>query len=135
MRLKGAKNIDNAKCLLVDSAAFACRPPPAAKLKDRNDTVLQKYIRHLVFDCLNQDEATMLEIVKRIRRLPWPESEPFILKCLLKVRNVHKDFFARPHCIHYILCGTNHGRQNDYAHALSPWTCMLCCMCTWFSTC
>jgi regulator of nonsense transcripts 2 len=85
LRLKGAKNLDNAQATMVDSAAFACRPTSAAALKDRQRTPLQRYVRHLVFDGLADDDATMGDIVKRLRRLPWADCEHYVARCLLKV--------------------------------------------------
>jgi len=86
LRLKGARNLDTSKALLVDSACYACRPPAASALCERRRSPLQRYVRHLVFESLQEGEQALPEVVKRMRRLPWAESEAYVLKCMLQVR-------------------------------------------------
>jgi len=47
----------------------------------------QEYIRHLIFERLADD--SIVDVLKKLMKLPWAESEPYLLKCLLKVSPQH----------------------------------------------
>jgi hypothetical protein len=44
---------------------------------------VQEYIRHLIFDVLA--DGSIVEVLRKLMKLPWGEAEPYLLKCLLKV--------------------------------------------------
>jgi uncharacterized protein (DUF2236 family) len=46
----------------------------------------QEYIRHLIFEVLA--DGSIVEVLRKLMKLPWGEAEPYLLKCLLKVRRV-----------------------------------------------
>lgn len=43
----------------------------------------QEYIRHLIFERLG--DGSIVEVLKKLMKLPWPDCEEYLLKCLLKV--------------------------------------------------
>ena len=43
----------------------------------------QEYVRHLLFTVLSR--ATVERVLRQLRKLPWPASQPYVLKCVLKV--------------------------------------------------
>lgn len=43
----------------------------------------QEYIRHLLFTRLS--EGTIAVVLKALLKLPWAESEQYVLKCMMKV--------------------------------------------------
>ena len=45
--------------------------------------LLQEYIHHLIFERLG--DGSIVEVLKKLMKLPWDEAEPYLLKCLLKV--------------------------------------------------
>lgn len=65
---------------------FSCcslHPPPPFPAR----TLLlgfQEYIHHLIFERLG--DGSIVEVLKKLMRLHWSEAEPYLLKCLLKVR-------------------------------------------------
>jgi hypothetical protein len=46
---------------------------------------VQEYIRHLIFEVLS--DGSIVEVLRKLMKLPWAEAEPYLLKCLLKVRS------------------------------------------------
>jgi regulator of nonsense transcripts 2 len=83
MRLRNVKNLDNRQAALVDSAYFATCPPDKAAARRRRRPPQQEYIRHLLFERLS--DGSIVEVLKKLMKLPWAECEPYVLKCLLKV--------------------------------------------------
>ncbi|KAG1671470.1 hypothetical protein FOA52_003128 [Chlamydomonas sp. UWO 241] len=82
MRLKNVRNFDSRRSAQVDWAYTVVKQPnKAAKRKTRPP--LQEYIRHLVLVRLT--DKTVGEVAKKLLRVPWAESERYVLKCLLKV--------------------------------------------------
>jgi hypothetical protein len=45
---------------------------------------VQQYIRHLIFEVLS--DGSIVEVLRKLMKLPWAEAEPYLLKCLLKVQ-------------------------------------------------
>lgn len=43
----------------------------------------QEYVRHLLFTVLSR--GTVERVLRQLRKLPWPASQPYVLKCVLKV--------------------------------------------------
>ena len=44
----------------------------------------QEYIRHLIMVELRED--TVVHVLRKLVKVPWAESEHYILKCMMKVR-------------------------------------------------
>lgn len=95
-RLRANRNIEHSKAAIVDSAMYACKPPPARPPATRTRTPLQRYIRHLLMDCVGGNKATSgdkgartgesVDVVARMRALPWDECEDDVLQTVLEVR-------------------------------------------------
>lgn len=83
MRQRNARNLDSRYQAAVDGAYFAVRPPDGGAAKRRRREPLLEYIRHLIFDVLADD--TIVYVLKKLMKLPWQETEQYVLKCLLKV--------------------------------------------------
>ncbi len=75
------RNLDPRQAAAVDSAYFQLKPPDAVPRKRRPP--LHEYVRHLVYSRLS--EASVLEVLKKLLKLPWAQCERYVLKCLLKV--------------------------------------------------
>lgn len=104
-RFRSNRNLDLSKASIIDSAMHSCKPVNAAPLKERKKTPLQLYIRHLLFDCLDDssEEGTQpatnsakekkpvgtsvpkRDVLQQMRALPWDDCEMYVLKTLLKV--------------------------------------------------
>ncbi|KIY94933.1 putative Regulator of nonsense transcripts 2 [Monoraphidium neglectum] len=85
MRLRNARNLDSRHAAAVDAAYFACRPPDAAARRRRRPP-LQEYIRHLIFERLGQ--GAIVDVLRKLMKLPWADCERYVLKCMLKVVRV-----------------------------------------------
>lgn len=83
MRLRNVKNLDARHAAAVDNAYFQCKPPEKSSLHRKRRAPVLEYIRHLIFDRLS--EATIVEVLKKLMKLPWATCHKYILKCLLKV--------------------------------------------------
>ena len=95
-RLRSNRNMEHSKAAIVDNAMYACKPPPARPLATRTRTSLQRYIRHLLIDCVGADKAAgsdksahagkSVDVVAHLRALPWDECEDDVLQTALEVR-------------------------------------------------
>lgn len=61
---------------------------------------LLQYIRKLLFTDL--DKTTIEQVLRQLRKLPWSECEPYLLKCFLKV---HKGKYGQIHLIASLTAG------------------------------
>lgn len=59
-----------------------------------------QYIRKLLFSDL--DKSTLEHVLRQLRKLPWGECEPYLLKCFLKV---HKGKYGQIHLIASLTAG------------------------------
>jgi regulator of nonsense transcripts 2 len=82
-RLKNAKNLDASKATLVENAYYQCKPPERAATRCKKRTPLQEYIRYLLFSKLSR--STVEKVLRQLRKLVWPDCEPYIVSCVLKV--------------------------------------------------
>ena len=77
----------------VENAFFACKPPEQSNLsKAIARTPLQQYIRKLCFVDLDLRPHSAERVLRQLRRLPYPESEDYVVRTLCKV--VMEKFFA-----------------------------------------
>eukprot|EP00798_Chlamydomonas_sp_ICE-L_P014700 gene14700-20740_t len=83
MRLKNVKNLDPRRSSQVDGAYFAVKQPSKGAVKRKNRPPIQEYIRHLILVQLRED--TVVHVLKKLVKVPWAESEKYILKCMMKV--------------------------------------------------
>ena len=106
MRLKKAKNLDQHHTMLLDNAFFTCKPPERPALRAKKRSELHEYIRHLMFVTLSS--GSLSRMVSQIRKLPWARSEPYIVRCVLKV---HKFRFSHIHLVAELVAKL--GRYHD----------------------
>ncbi|GAB2225830.1 hypothetical protein Droror1_Dr00021597 [Drosera rotundifolia] len=100
MRLKNVKNLDPRHSTLVENAYYLCKPPdrPARVAKSRPP--LYQYARKLIFSDL--DKWSIEHVLRQLRKLPWTECEPYLLKCFLKV---HRGKYGQIHLIASLTAG------------------------------
>ncbi|XP_042470696.1 regulator of nonsense transcripts UPF2-like [Zingiber officinale] len=106
MRLKNVKNLDPRHSTLVENAYYLCKPPERSARVTKVRPPLHQYIRKLIFSDL--DKSTVEHVLRQLRKLPWSECEPYILKCFLKV---HKGKYSQVHLIAVLTGGL--GRYHD----------------------
>lgn len=59
-----------------------------------------QYIRKLLFSDL--DKSTIEQVLRQLRKLPWSECEPYLLKCFMKV---HKGRYGQIHLVASLTAG------------------------------
>ncbi|KAH6806703.1 regulator of nonsense transcripts UPF2 [Perilla frutescens var. frutescens] len=94
MRLKNVKNLDPRQSTLVENAYYLCKPPERSARVSKVRPPLHQYIRKLLFSDL--DKSSIEHVLRQLRKLPWSECEPYLLKCFLKV---HKGKYGQIHLI------------------------------------
>ncbi|KAK3289206.1 Regulator of nonsense transcripts upf2 [Cymbomonas tetramitiformis] len=82
-RLRKAKNLSAAQSTLVENAYYQCKPPERSAVRIKQRTPMQEYIRHLLYIKLSR--TTIEKVLRQLRKLPWPECEDYIMRCVLKV--------------------------------------------------
>lgn len=112
MRLKNVKNLDPRHSTLVENAYYLCKPPerPARITKIRPP--MHQYIRKLLFSDL--DKSSIELVLRQLRKLPWSECEPYLLKCFLKV---HRGKYGQIHLIASLTAGLSR-YHDDFAVAV-----------------
>ncbi|GLT88919.1 hypothetical protein SLE2022_069260 [Rubroshorea leprosula] len=100
MRLKNVKNLDPRHSTLVENAYYLCKPPERPARVSKVRPPLHQYIRKLLFTDL--DKSSIEHVLRQLRKLPWNECEPYILKCFMKV---HKGKYAQIHLIASLTAG------------------------------
>ncbi|KAJ0465690.1 putative nonsense-mediated mRNA decay protein Nmd2/UPF2 [Helianthus annuus] len=100
MRLKNVKNLDPRHSTLVENAYYLCKPPERSARVSKVRPPLHQYIRKLLFTDL--DKSSIEQVLRQLRKLPWSECEPYLLKCFLKV---HKGKYGQIHLIASLTAG------------------------------
>ncbi|KAL6980419.1 Regulator of nonsense transcripts upf2 [Sarracenia purpurea var. burkii] len=100
MRLKNVKNLDPRHSTLVENAYYLCKPPERSARVSKVRPPLHQYIRKLLFSDL--DKSSIEHVLRQLRKLPWNECEPYILKCFLKV---HRGKYGQIHLIASLTSG------------------------------
>ncbi|ONK66025.1 uncharacterized protein A4U43_C06F3400 [Asparagus officinalis] len=100
MRLKNVKNLDPRHSTLVENAYYLCKPPERSARISKTRPPLHQYIRKLLFSDL--DKSSVEHVLRQLRKLPWSECEPYLLKCFLKV---HKGKYSHVHLIAFLTAG------------------------------
>ncbi|KAK3034424.1 hypothetical protein RJ639_034661, partial [Escallonia herrerae] len=100
MRLKNVKNLDPRHSTLVENAYYLCKPPERSARVSKVRPPLHQYIRKLLFT--NLDKASIEYVLRQLRKLPWSECEPYLLKCFMKV---HKGKYGQIHLIASLTAG------------------------------
>ncbi|KAL6494416.1 Regulator of nonsense transcripts upf2 [Orobanche gracilis] len=112
MRLKNVKNLDPRQSTLVENAYYLCKPPERSARVSKVRPPLHQYIRKLLFSDL--DKFSIEHVLRQLRKLPWNECEPYILKCFLKV---HKGKYGQIHLIASLTAGLSR-YHDDFAVAV-----------------
>lgn len=86
MKLKNVKNMDSRRSAQIDWAYTEVKQPGKANQQRKQRPPMQEYIRHLIFTRLSK--ATAPDVAKKLVRVPWAESEKYVLK----VRYFHTFF-------------------------------------------
>ncbi|KAH1209856.1 Regulator of nonsense transcripts UPF2 [Glycine max] len=100
MRLKNVKNLDPRHSTLVENAYYLCKPPERSARVAKVRPPLHQYIRKLLFSDL--DKSTIEHVLRQLRKLPWNECEPYLLKCFMKV---YKGKYGQIHLIASLAAG------------------------------
>ncbi|XP_077212935.1 regulator of nonsense transcripts UPF2 [Tasmannia lanceolata] len=100
MRLKNVKNLDSRHSTLVENAYYLCKPPERSARVSKVRPPLHQYIRKLLFSDL--DKSSIEHVLRQLRKLPWDECEPYLLKCFMKV---HKGKYSQVHLIASLTAG------------------------------
>ncbi|KAI5648769.1 hypothetical protein M9H77_34774 [Catharanthus roseus] len=112
MRLKNVKNLDPRHSTLVENAYYLCKPPERSARIAKVRPPLHQYIRKLLFSDL--DKSSIEHVLRQLRKLPWSECEPYLLKCFMKV---HKGKFGQIHLIASLTAGLSR-YHDDFAVAV-----------------
>lgn len=100
MRLKNVKNLDPRHSTLVENAYYLCKPPERSARISKVRPPLHQYIRKLLFSDL--DKSSIEHVLRQLRKLPWSECEPYLLKCFMKV---HRGKYGQIHLIASLTAG------------------------------
>eukprot|EP01116_Phalansterium_solitarium_P000218 TRINITY_DN10128_c0_g1_i1.p1 TRINITY_DN10128_c0_g1~~TRINITY_DN10128_c0_g1_i1.p1 ORF type:complete len:1390 (-),score=694.08 TRINITY_DN10128_c0_g1_i1:248-4417(-) len=101
MRLKNAQNMQHRIDNMIENAYFYCVPPERKAAKPAKVyEPMQAYIRHLVYVELSR--ATLKNVLKQLRKLPWAKQEAFLFKTLFKV---HKGKYSNIQLIASLVAG------------------------------
>ncbi|XP_074287410.1 regulator of nonsense transcripts UPF2-like [Silene latifolia] len=103
MRLKNVKNLDPRHSTLVENAYYLCKPPERPARISKIRPPLHQYIRKLLFSDL--DKSSIEHVLRQLRKLPWSECEPYLLKCFLKV---HRGKYGQIHLIASLTAGLSY---------------------------
>ncbi|XP_068643602.1 regulator of nonsense transcripts UPF2 [Aristolochia californica] len=112
MRLKNVKNLDSRHSTLVENAYYLCKPPERSARVCKVRPPLHQYIRKLLFSDL--DKSSIEHVLRQLRKLPWDECEPYILKSFMKV---HKGKYSQVHLIASLTAGLSR-YHDDFAVAV-----------------
>ncbi|EXB30382.1 Regulator of nonsense transcripts 2 [Morus notabilis] len=112
MRLKNVKNLDPRHSTLVENAYYLCKPPERSARIAKVRPPLHQYIRKLLFSDL--DKSTIEHVLRQLRKLPWSDCEPYLLKCFMKV---HKGKYGQIHLIASLTAGLSR-YHDDFAVAV-----------------
>lgn len=85
MRLKKAMTLDSRHAAQIENCYFLVKPPEnSSKIKTKQRTPTQKYIRYLIFQELHRGNVE--KILKYLRRLNWedPDVSGYVIRCLTK---------------------------------------------------
>lgn len=106
MRLKNVKNLDARHSTLVENAYYLCKPPEKSARVSKVRPPLHQYVRKLLFSDL--DKQSIEHVLRQLRKLPWSECEPYVLKCFMKV---HKGKYSQVHLIASLTAGLSRHQE------------------------
>lgn len=71
-RKQAMQHFDQRQTLLLENAYYQCNPPERAPREEKQRTVVELFIRHLVYDVLSK--RTIDKVLKLIRKLDWNDA-------------------------------------------------------------
>ncbi|KAF5380407.1 hypothetical protein D9615_004497 [Tricholomella constricta] len=89
-RKQSMQHFDQRQLLLLENAYYQCNPPERAPRQEKHRTLIELFIRHLVYDVLAK--KTIDKVLKLIRKLDWDSEE---------VRTTLHKVFTKPWKITY----------------------------------
>jgi regulator of nonsense transcripts 2 len=103
VKKKKTKKLDMAVEHLIENAFYSCRPPEQSNLaKEVQRTPMQQYTRRLIF--VDLGKSTVEKVLRQLRRLPWPDSEDYVVRTLCKLA---LEKWEEIPCVASVVCGLN----------------------------
>ncbi|GBC04197.1 hypothetical protein RclHR1_05560017 [Rhizophagus clarus] len=114
MRKKSVQHLDNRQLLMVENAYYQCNPPDRAAIAKKERSVMEQYIRKLIYSDLNK--KTVEKILKLLRKLNWEDKEVYrvLEKCFSKVWKIK---YSNIHLMAILASGL-HRYHSDFGVAL-----------------
>ncbi|KZT24214.1 ARM repeat-containing protein [Neolentinus lepideus HHB14362 ss-1] len=89
-RKQSTQHFDHRQQLLLENAYYQCNPPERAPRQEKERTLMELFIRHLIYDVLSKKSID--KVLKLIRKLDWEDASVY--------RSLHK-VFTKPWKIKY----------------------------------
>ncbi|CAB4424993.1 unnamed protein product [Rhizophagus irregularis] len=114
MRKKSVQHLDSRQLLMVENAYYQCNPPDRTAIAKKERSVMEQYIRKLVYSDLNK--KTVEKILKLLRKLNWEDKEVYrvLEKCFSKVWKIK---YSNIHLMAILASGL-HRYHSDFGVAL-----------------
>ncbi|RIA79977.1 armadillo-type protein [Glomus cerebriforme] len=114
MRKKSVQHLDNRQLLMVENAYYQCNPPDRTAIVKKDRSVMEQYIRKLIYSDLNK--KTVEKILKLLRKLNWEDKEVYrvLEKCFSKVWKIK---YSNIHLMAILASGL-HRYHSDFGVAL-----------------
>ncbi|CAG8561233.1 3829_t:CDS:10, partial [Paraglomus brasilianum] len=114
MRKKNVQHMDNRHILMVENAYYQCNPPDRAAVVKKDRSIMEQYIRKLVYTDLNK--KTVEKVLKLLRKLHWDDKEVYriIEKCFSKIWKIK---YSNIHLMAILAAGL-HRYHSDFGVAL-----------------
>ncbi|CAG8467472.1 12964_t:CDS:10 [Funneliformis caledonium] len=104
MRKKNVQHLDNRHLLMIENAYYQCNPPDRTAIVQKERSVMEQYIRKLIYSDLNK--KTVEKILKLLRKLDWEDKEVYkvLEKCFSKVWKIK---YSNIHLMAVLASGLN----------------------------
>ncbi|CAI2187929.1 7012_t:CDS:10, partial [Funneliformis geosporum] len=114
MRKKNVQHLDNRHLLMIENAYYQCNPPDRTAIVKKERSVMEQYIRKLIYSDLNK--KTVEKILKLLRKLDWEDKEVYkvLEKCFSKVWKIK---YSNIHLMAVLASGLNR-YHSDFGVAL-----------------
>jgi regulator of nonsense transcripts 2 len=70
-RKRAVQNLDARQVAMLDNAYYQCNPPERPAIPPKEYTLMELFIRHVMYDLLNA--RTCEKVLKLVRKLHWEE--------------------------------------------------------------
>ncbi|CAG8606881.1 31439_t:CDS:10, partial [Gigaspora margarita] len=114
MRKKSVQHLDNRQLLMVENAYYQCNPPDRTATVKKERSVMEQYIRKLIYSDLNK--KTVEKVLKLLRKLNWDDKEVYkvVEKCFTKIWKIK---YSNIHLMAILASGL-HRYHSDFGVAL-----------------